>query len=154
MEIAMANSPAPNIVFQPFAGERRKDQVCMVYENPLDFMALMESVERNGVYPVMARRYHIILNGRKGIREACEYLKANPDCLEVRCFMSATEDGARLFTAINDRLHKSHEVERILIHHAHLVFPPFAKYSHSRPTVLKYAALCLQRKTERVCSPQ
>ncbi len=83
-------------------GERRKDQVCMVYENPLDFMALMESVERNGVYPVMARRYHIILNGRKGIREACEYLKANPDFLEVRCFMPATEAGARLFTAIND----------------------------------------------------
>lgn len=83
-------------------GERRKDQVCMVYENPLDFMALMESVERNGVYPVMARRYHIILNGRKGIREACEYLKANPNLLEVRCFMPATEAGARLFTAIND----------------------------------------------------
>ena len=83
-------------------GERRKDQVCMVYENPLDFMALMESVERNGVYPVMARRYHIILNGRKGIREACEYLKANPDFLEVRCFMPATEAGTRLFAAIND----------------------------------------------------
>lgn len=83
-------------------GERRKDQVCMVYENPLDFMALMESVERNGVYPVIARRYHIILNGRKGIREACEYLKANPDFLEVRCFMPATESGTRLFAAIND----------------------------------------------------
>lgn len=74
----------------------------MVYENPLDFMALMESVERNGVYPVIARRYHIILNGRKGIREACEYLKANPDLLEVRCFMPATEAGTRLFAAIND----------------------------------------------------
>ena len=83
-------------------GERRKKQVCMVYENPLDFMPLMESVERNGVYPLMARRYHIILNGRKGIREACEYLKANPDFLEVRCFMPATEAGTRLFVAIND----------------------------------------------------
>lgn len=85
-------------------GERRKDQVCMVYENPLDFMALMESVERNGVYPVMARRYHIILNGRKGIREACEYLKANPDFLEVRCFVPATESGTRLFSVINDAI--------------------------------------------------
>ena len=85
-------------------GERRKDQVCMVYENPLDFMALMESVERNGVYPVMARRYHIILNGRKGIREACEYLKANPDFLEVRCFIPASESGTRLFAAINDAI--------------------------------------------------
>ena len=62
----------------------------------------MESVERNGVYPVMTRRYHIILNGKKGIREACEYLKANPDFLEVRCFMPASEAGTRLFAAIND----------------------------------------------------
>jgi len=62
----------------------------------------MESVDRNGVYPVMARRYHIILNGKKGIREACEYLKANPDFLEVRCFMPVTEAGTRLFAAIND----------------------------------------------------
>lgn len=84
--------------------ERRKDQVSMVYENPLDFMALMEAVERNGVYPVLARRYHIILNGRKGIREACKYLKANPDFLEVRCFMPATESGTRLFSAINDAI--------------------------------------------------
>ncbi len=83
-------------------GERRKNQVCMVYENPLDFMALMESVERNGVYLVMAYRHHIILNGRKGIREACEYLKANPDFLEVRCFMPATEAGTRLFATINN----------------------------------------------------
>lgn len=83
-------------------GERRKDQVCIVYENPLDFMALMESGERNGVYPVMARRYHIILNGRKGIREACEYMKANPDFLEIRCVMPATEAGTRLFATIND----------------------------------------------------
>ncbi|MEZ3562402.1 MAG: hypothetical protein K1V94_12250, partial [Duncaniella dubosii] len=63
-----------------------------------------ESVERNGVYPVMARRYHIILNGRKGIREACEYLKANPDFLEVRCFIPASESGTRLFAAINDAI--------------------------------------------------
>lgn len=83
-------------------GTRRKDQICMVYENPSDFLALMEQVERNGVHAVMSRRYHIILNGKRGLREACDYLKANPDFLEVRTFMPQTESGEKYFSAIND----------------------------------------------------
>ena len=83
-------------------GQRRKDQICMVYENPLDFLTLMESATRNGVYPLMARRYHIIINGKRGLAEACEYLKANPDFLEVRCFMPENEFGIKAFAAIND----------------------------------------------------
>lgn len=83
-------------------GQRRKDQICMVYENPLDFLAMMESVTRKGVYPLMTRRYHIILNGKRGLGEACEYLKANPDFLEVRCFMPENEFGKKAFAAVND----------------------------------------------------
>lgn len=83
-------------------GQRRKDQICMAYENPLDFLTLMESVTRNGVYPLMARRYHIIINGKKGLAEACDYLKANPDFLEVRCFMPENEFGKKAFAAVND----------------------------------------------------
>ncbi len=83
-------------------GQRRKDQICMVYENPLDFLTLMESATRNGVYPLMTRRYHIIINGKRGLAEACEYLKANPDFLEVRCFMPENEFGIKAFAAIND----------------------------------------------------
>lgn len=83
-------------------GQRRKDQICMVYENPLDFLTLMESVIRNEVYPIMARRYHIILNGKRGLTEACEYLKSNPDFLEVRCFMPKNKFGQTAFAAIND----------------------------------------------------
>ncbi len=83
-------------------GHRRKDQTCMVYENLLDFLTLMESVIRNNVYPIMARRYHIILNGKRGLAETCEYLKSNPDFLEVRCFMPKNEFGHAAFTAIYD----------------------------------------------------
>lgn len=83
-------------------GQRRKDQTCMVYENQLDFLTLMESVIRNNVYPIMARRYHIILNGKRGLAEACEYLKSNPDFLEVRCFMPQNEFGQTAFATIND----------------------------------------------------
>ncbi len=74
----------------------------MELENPEDFLALMEAVTRNGVYPLMARRYHIILNGKRGLFKACEYLKANPDFLEVRCFMPETEFGRTALAAIND----------------------------------------------------
>lgn len=83
-------------------GQRRKDQTCMVYENLLDFLTLMESVIRNNVYPIMARRYHIILNGKRGLAEVCEYLKSNPDFLEVRCFIPQNEFGQTAFAAIND----------------------------------------------------
>ncbi len=83
-------------------GQRRKNQICMVYENPLDFFTMMESVTRNGVYPLMARRYHIILNVKRGLADACEYLKANPDFLEVRCFMPENEFGKKAFAAVND----------------------------------------------------
>ena len=83
-------------------GHRRKDQTCMVYENLLDFLTLMESVIRNNVYPIMVRRYHIILNGKRGLAEACEYLKSNPDFLEVRCFMPQNELGQTVFAARND----------------------------------------------------
>ena len=83
-------------------GQRRKDQICMVYENPLDFLTLMESATRNGAYPLMARRYHIIINGKRGLAKVCEYLKVNPDFLEVRCFMPENEFGKKSFTAIND----------------------------------------------------
>ena len=83
-------------------GQRRKDQTCMVYENMLDFLTLMESVIRNNVYPIMARRYHIILNGKRGLAEACKYLKSNPDFIEVRCFMPQNEFGQTAFAAIND----------------------------------------------------
>ncbi|MBD5370654.1 MAG: hypothetical protein HDR80_05825 [Bacteroides sp.] len=82
--------------------QRRKSQTCMVYENMLDFLTLMELVVRNNVYPIMARRHHIILNGKRGLVEACEYLKSNPDFLEVRCFMPQNEFGQTAFAAIND----------------------------------------------------
>lgn len=83
-------------------GSRAKNQICMVYENPLDFLALMEANARNGVGMLMDRRYHIILNGRHGLKEACEFLKANPDFLEVRCFMPDSDYGKTLFNKVND----------------------------------------------------
>lgn len=97
-------------------GQRRKDQTCMVYENMLDFLTLMESVIRNNVYPIMARRYHIILNGKRGLAEACEYLKSNPDFLEVRCFMPQNEFGQTAFAAINDAV-KGTAVDRSELFH-------------------------------------
>lgn len=126
-------------------GTRRKDQICMVYENPLDFLSLMEQVERNGVHAVMSRRYHIILNGKKGIREACEYLKANPDFLEVRTFMSRTDSGEKLFSAINDAV-KGTAIDRSDLFYGFLSL--FDKYSPKVPESYRKWKAAQEHKTD------
>lgn len=83
-------------------GSRSKDQICMVYENALDFLSMMESVERNGVAPLIKDRFHIILNGKLGLKDACEYLKSNPDFMEVRCYMPGSDHGKSLFDSLNE----------------------------------------------------
>ncbi len=120
-------------------GERRKDQICMVYENPLDFLTMMESVTRNGIHPLMARRYHIILNGKRGLAEACEYLKANPDFLEVRSFMPENEFGRKAFVAINDAV-KGTAIDRSEMYRGYDSL--FAKHLPKNPeTYLKWKAM-------------
>lgn len=82
--------------------ERRKDQVCMVYENILDFLAMMETVTKNGVAPILRSRFHLVTNGERSLEAACQYLKSNPDFLEVKCFLSDTPEGRKIFRAIHE----------------------------------------------------
>ena len=127
-------------------GQRRKDQICMVYENPLDFLAMMESVTYNGVYPLMARRYHIILNGKRGLAEACEYLKANPDFLEVRCFMPENEFGNKAFAAVNDAV-KGTAIDRSEMYRGYGSL--FAKHLPKVPeSYIKWKAMRVSKSSE------
>ncbi|MDE7420678.1 MAG: hypothetical protein K2N35_10760 [Muribaculaceae bacterium] len=128
-------------------GQRRKDQICMVYEYPLDFLTLMESVIRNDVYPVMARRYHIILNGKRGLAEAYEYLKSNPDFLEVRCFMPKNEFGQRAFASINDAV-KGTAINRSDLFHGYSSL--FEKYRPKVPESYRKWKVSLVKKGNKV----
>lgn len=82
--------------------DRRKDQVCMVYENILDFLAMMETVTKNGVAPILRNRFHLVTNDERGLEAACQYLKSNPDFLEVKCLLSGTPEGRKIFRAIHE----------------------------------------------------
>lgn len=83
-------------------GNRRRDQICMVYENPLDFLAIMQSVEQRGFRALQAHNFHLIINGENGVKAACEYLHANPDFIDVRCLMPNIKEGRTFFEKINE----------------------------------------------------
>lgn len=83
-------------------GEFRKNQCCYVYENPMDFLAMMERWHRNRAELAMGSTYHLIINGRRNSKTAQQFIKDNPDFLEVKTFFSETTDGRQLFAEINN----------------------------------------------------
>lgn len=83
-------------------GEFRKNQYLYVYDNPLDYLAMMEKWHRNRVENAFGSAYHLILNGRQNIGEARQFIKDNPDFLSVKTFFPDTPDGRQLFAQIDD----------------------------------------------------
>lgn len=83
-------------------GEFRKNQYLYVYENPLDYLSMMEKWHRNRVENAFGSVYHLILNGRQNIGEARQFIKDNPDFLSVKTFFPDTTDGRQLFAEIDD----------------------------------------------------
>lgn len=83
-------------------GERLDNQICMVYETPLDFMAMMQSVQRTGIAPIIGRRFHMVMNDQKNLSAVCDYLEKNPGFMEVRTVLPRTEFGKSAFKKINE----------------------------------------------------
>ena len=74
-------------------GEFREDQNCYVYENAMDFLALMELWGRNRVDSLFANEYHLILNGSQNLKEAADFIKLNPDFRQVKTFFPNNDEG-------------------------------------------------------------
>ena len=83
-------------------GEFKKNQYCYVYENPLDFLAMMELWHRNRVENAFGSAYHLVVNGRRNGKAAQQFIRDNPDFLSVKTFFPNTTDGRQLFAEIND----------------------------------------------------
>lgn len=83
-------------------GEKRKDQTCYVYENPMDFLALMEFQHRNHVDCIHRDDYHVIVNGKQNEEQACQFLKENADFKEIYSFMPKNEDVQKMLKKLND----------------------------------------------------
>lgn len=82
-------------------GEKRKDQTCYVYENPMDFLAMAEYQHRNHADCFHRRDYHVIVNGSQNVEQACQFLKENSDFREVLAFMPNNEDGNNMLKKLN-----------------------------------------------------
>lgn len=83
-------------------GEFKKNQYLYVYDNPLDYLVMMEKWHRNRVENAFGSAYHLILNGRQNIGDARQFIKDNPDFLSVKTFFPDTPDGRQMFAEIDD----------------------------------------------------
>lgn len=82
-------------------GTKRKGQNCYIYENALDFLAMSEIQHRNRADYFHKKDYHLIINGRQNLEQACRFIHDNPDFQEVFSFMPINEDGKEIYKELN-----------------------------------------------------
>ncbi len=83
-------------------GEFREDQNCFVYENAMDFLALMELWGRNRVESLFANEFHLIMNGCHNLKEATDFIRLNPDFRQVKTMFPNNEEGKVMTEKIFD----------------------------------------------------
>lgn len=83
-------------------GKFLRNQNCYVYENAMDFLALMELWGRNRVDSLFAHEYHVILNGSQNLKEAADFIKLNPDFRQVKTLFPNNDEGAVMTEKIFD----------------------------------------------------
>ena len=84
-----------------FGGEEvEKGEKLFVYENIMDYLALMEMRHKNGTDAIMPPTHHIILNGDKNLAEALSYIHARCDFLDVVCMFPNDDVGHQLFKKV------------------------------------------------------
>lgn len=73
-----------------------------VYENIMDYLALMEQRHANGVDTLMASEQHFIINGERNLSEALAYIQDRCDYLQVVSMLPNDEKGRDLFERVNN----------------------------------------------------
>lgn len=83
-------------------GEPTSDQVCRVYDNPMDYLALRELWWENHVDYFFSKDCHLVINGDQNIKMAMDFLKDHPEFREVRSMLPTDDYGKTMFANIND----------------------------------------------------
>lgn len=73
---------------------------CYVYDNPFDFLALMEERRKNGADILMSEGQHLIINGDGNLKEALDYLHKRCDYSDVVCMLPNTDHGRELYRKV------------------------------------------------------
>lgn len=81
--------------------EVEKGEKLYVYENILDYLALMERRHASGVEAIMPPAHHLIINGENNMAEALTYIHDYCDYLNVVCMFPNDEEGHKLFERVN-----------------------------------------------------
>lgn len=85
-----------------FGGEEvERGEKLYVYENIMDYLALMERRHASGVEAIMPPAHHLIINGEKNLTEALTYIHDYCDYLNVVCMFPNDEEGRTLFEKVN-----------------------------------------------------
>lgn len=71
-----------------------------VYENILDYLAMMEQLHKNGTEFIMPSAHHIIINGDENLNDALEYIHDRCEFLDVVCLFPNEEQGKNLFKKV------------------------------------------------------
>lgn len=72
-----------------------------VYENIMDYLAMMEQRHKNGTEYIMPPAHHIIINGEQNLAEALVYIHDHCDFLNVVCMFPNDDKGRELFEKVS-----------------------------------------------------
>lgn len=71
-----------------------------VYENILDYLAMMEQRHKNGTEAIMPPAHHIIINGDENLKDALDYIHDRCEYLDVVCLFPNDAQGNDLFQKV------------------------------------------------------
>jgi len=84
-----------------------KGETCYVFENIVDYLALMEMRHKNGTEKIMPPEHHLIINGSDNIKEAMEYLHKRCDYMKVVTLFPNDEEGRAMLATVKAATHQT-----------------------------------------------
>lgn len=87
--------------------EVEKGETCYVFENIVDYLALMEMRYKNGTSAIMPPDHHLIINGKDNMDEAMDFLHTRCDFMRVVTLFPNDEEGRALFDSVKRATHQT-----------------------------------------------
>lgn len=84
-----------------------KGETCYVFENIVDYLALMEMRHKNGTEKIMPPEHHLVINGSDNIKEAMEYLHKRCDYMKVVTLFPNDEEGRAMLASVKAATHQT-----------------------------------------------
>lgn len=80
--------------------EVEKGETLYVYENVMDYLAMLERRHASGTGAIMPPAHHLIINGEDNLKEALAYIHDRCDYLNVVCLFPNDAEGHKLYEQV------------------------------------------------------